>query len=377
MTIEFPCQNCLQPLRVPDTSAGKSARCPKCKALTPVPAVGGLVSGGVSLLAPLAGDGLGVRGGSADSARPAYPAVQQTATPAPTTPPAQPSANDALFAMLKAATTPQPLAPQPSASPFADPALPQTGPASSPIYGSGDGLGSPSSNAGAIVNPYASPAEAYASQTALAGADDRPGLPWEVEGPGIMSWWKTSQMCLSDSSHAFRLMRREGGIGSPLMFAVCGMMIGFAGQMLWQVPFLLFNAFAPGNAGAQRVALTEVLIEFGGGALVTLLFATFGVFVSAAIYHVALMAFGGARQSYETTYRVVAFTHGALAWLQVVPFIGGCIIFVMHFVCLINGLAQAHETTLGKAAAAVFLPLALCGAAAIALVILIVIAVQA
>jgi hypothetical protein len=285
--------------------------------------------------------------------------------------------------MLKAATTPQPLAPpanlpQTGASPFADPArtLPGGG-VSQSGYGGADGLGNPSYGSAASVNPYASPAEAYASQTAYAGAGDRPGLPWEIEGPGIVSWWKTSQICLSDSTHAFRLMRREGGIGSPLMFAVCGMMIGFAGQMLWQLPFLLFNAFAPGNAGAQRVALSEAAIELGVGAAATLLFSTFGVFISAAIYHVALLLLGGARQSYETTFRVVAFTHGALAWLQVVPIVGGCIIFVMHFVCLINGLAQAHETTLGKAAAAVFLPLALCAAAAIALVILVAIAVQA
>jgi hypothetical protein len=272
--------------------------------------------------------------------------------------------------MLKAATTPQPLAPPPSVSPFADRSgvFPATVPAANQF--------APAAPA-ASINPYASPAEAYASQTALTPAGDRPGLPWEVEGPGIMSWWKTSQICLSDSTQAFRLMRREGGIGSPLMFAVCGMMIGFAGWMLWQLPFLLFNAFAPGNAGAQRVALTDVIVEFGGGAVGTLLYATIVVFLSAAIYHVGLLLFGGARQSFETSYRVVAFTHGALAWLHVVPVVGGCIILVMHFVCLINGLAQAHETSLGKAAAAVFLPLAACFAAAMAIAIAIGIAVQA
>src|SRR3954454_9098726 len=37
MTIEFRCSQCNQLLRVPDTAAGKNARCPKCQALMLVP----------------------------------------------------------------------------------------------------------------------------------------------------------------------------------------------------------------------------------------------------------------------------------------------------------------------------------------------------
>jgi hypothetical protein len=360
MTIEFPCQNCLQPLRVPDTSAGKAARCPRCKAVTPVPAGG---------WERTADRGQKTEDRVREPAPQAYPSVHHSAPTQPTAPtssagPAAPSSNDALFAMLKAATTPQPppgaapFAPQPGMLPPASSASGQFAPAA-PLPGA------------ATINPYASPAEAFAPQLGYSPAGERPGLPWEVEGPGVVSWWKTAQMCLSDATQAFRLMRREGGLGSPLMFAVCGMMIGFAGQMLWQLPFLLIEAFGKGNAGGQQFALTEAMIEIGGGAVITILFATFGLFLSAAIYHVALLMLGGASQSFETTYRVVAFTHGSLAWLQVIPVVGGCIILVMHFVCLINGLAQAQETTTGKAAAAVFLPLLLCIAAVVGLAVVI------
>lgn len=38
MPIEFLCQNCSQQLRVPDTAAGKNARCPKCSTILSVPA---------------------------------------------------------------------------------------------------------------------------------------------------------------------------------------------------------------------------------------------------------------------------------------------------------------------------------------------------
>jgi hypothetical protein len=291
--------------------------------------------------------------------------VPQPPQPAPPAAGAAPSSNDALFAMLKAATTPQPLQPPSGMPPPSAAGGNEFAPVATPLAPAAPTF--PAAN----INPYASPAETYAPPTDFTAAGERPGLPWEVDGPGLVSWWKTSQLCLSDASQAFRLMRREGGLGSPLMFAVCGMMIGFAGQMLWQLPFLLIEAFGKGNAGGQQFALTEAMIEIGGGAVITILFATFGLFLSAAIYHVALLMLGGASQSFETTYRVVAFTHGSLAWLQIVPVVGGCIIFVMLFVCLINGLAQAQETTTGKAAAAVFLPLVLCIGAVVGLAVVI------
>ena len=37
MAIEFRCSQCNQLLRVSDQSAGKSARCPKCQTVVPVP----------------------------------------------------------------------------------------------------------------------------------------------------------------------------------------------------------------------------------------------------------------------------------------------------------------------------------------------------
>ncbi len=40
MAIEFRCSQCNQLLRVPDDSAGKNARCPKCQSLMTVPAAG-------------------------------------------------------------------------------------------------------------------------------------------------------------------------------------------------------------------------------------------------------------------------------------------------------------------------------------------------
>ena len=125
-----------------------------------MPAVG--LGASSTLPSPLAGEGLGARGPGLPSTRPTYPPVPQPpAVPVqPPAPPVPPSANDALFAMLKAATTPVPQQPQPLPPPAAGP-FSDSGRFSPPAV-------MPSlSPAPAAMNPYASPAEAYSSQTSI------------------------------------------------------------------------------------------------------------------------------------------------------------------------------------------------------------------
>jgi hypothetical protein len=277
--------------------------------------------------------------------------------------------------MLKEATTPRPSA----ASPWANnpapvpeaPAAPAYPYASSPVVGApssglptnpfGDGAkASPFAGPGVNLNPYASPspdASPYAPTYGSAPTDRR-GLPWETQGAGLSSWWQTSQMCLTEPSYAFRIMWRSGGLWSPMLFAICGMGIGFVGQTLWRLPLLFFTVNVQPNAGGQD-RLIEGLIEIAAGAVGTLVGATVGLLLYALIHHLFLMLFGGANFGFETTFRVVCYVHGTLAWLNVIPCVGGLIILVMFFVCMIQGLMHAHETTGGRAAAAVFVPIVL------------------
>jgi hypothetical protein len=204
-------------------------------------------------------------------------------------------------------------------------------------------------------NPYASPAAAYSPLAAASG--ERPGLPWEIKGVGFVSWWETAQLCLSETERAFSLMRQEGGFGPPLMYAVWGLLLGYFGQMVWSVPGMLLEIVG-GGPGNQQVGMEIVTFLILAG-LFAIGLATLGLLVSAAITHACLMLVGGARLGFETTYRVLAFSAGSVAWLNVIPCFGPLIYFVMSFVCPIQGLAAAHGTTAVKAAAAVLLPLVL------------------
>ncbi len=100
----------------------------------------------------------------------------------------------------------------------------------------------------------------------------------------------------------------------------------------------------------------------GSAAFIVLipLFVIIGLFIGSAVVHLCLMIVGGANQSFETTFRVLAFSQGSAGPLQMIPVCGGLISGVWGLVCSCIGLARAHDTDTGRAVLAVFLPLIVC-----------------
>src|SRR5438105_1123807 len=90
-------------------------------------------------------------------------------------------------------------------------------------------------------------------------------------------------------------------------------------------------------------------------------------FISSAILHLCLMIVGGAKQPFETTFRVVCFAGGSANPLLVIPICGGLIGGIWKIVLSCIGLARAHETDTGRAVLAVALPLIVCCGGALVL----------
>ncbi|MDP9186125.1 MAG: DUF4339 domain-containing protein, partial [Verrucomicrobiota bacterium] len=72
--------------------------------------------------------------------------------------------------------------------------------------------------------PQTPTAPAMIASTAGTTSPPRSGLPWdERHGKGLFSAFiETLQMVLSRPSDAFTAMRREGGLGEPLLYAMIG-----------------------------------------------------------------------------------------------------------------------------------------------------------
>jgi hypothetical protein len=320
MPIEFRCSQCTQLLRVPETAAGKSARCPKCQALMTVPSATAIVQSSGETPPP------------ADAFPPASPPEFGSAPPA-VPPPADPFPNL------------QPLSPKPASdNPFA-------------------GVGGPPEKGPADpMNPYASPAAAAYAYVPQYPGGPRPGLPWETQPKSFGTWWETTKLCLMQPSYAYRIMWQYGGLGSPLLHGLCGLVIGTFGQLLWTIP-LVVVAFVAGNRGQGGPEAAGMIgLQVGmqiGQALFWLAVAVALLFIGSAITHVCLMLLGGAKQGYETTFRVVSYSNGSTAWMNAIP-CGAFVLGIWTLVLNIIGLAEAHEIPASKAALAVFLPLIVC-----------------
>src|SRR5881396_1901952 len=190
-------------------------------------------------------------------------------------------------------------------------------------------------------------------------AAPRSGLPWdERQTKGLFNAFiETLQMVLSRPVAAFTAMKREGGLGEPLFYAIIGGTIGGVFAITYNFVLRSFTPFAD-----RHDALPHLFAGLGWIFLLVLtpLFVVIGMFVASAVLHVCLMIVGGAKQSFETTFRVVCFAEGSASPLLVIPFCGGFIVGIWKIVLYCIGLTHAHETDTGRVVIAVLLPLIVC-----------------
>ena len=211
----------------------------------------------------------------------------------------------------------------------------------------------------------AMPAPTLAGESTSFSAVPRGGLPWDQrQTKGLFhAFIETLQMILSRPNDAFNAMKREGGFGEPLLYLLIGGSFGFVIYFIYRLVFHSLGMFALGTLGNERDPFFY-LIGMGVGGFIFLIFVpvliVISAFINSAILHVCLMIVGGAKQSFETTFRVVCFSGGSVAPLLVVPICGIFVVGVWSIVLRCIGLARAHETDTGRAVLAVFLPLVVC-----------------
>jgi hypothetical protein len=168
----------------------------------------------------------------------------------------------------------------------------------------------------------------------------------------LQSFIDTARGALTDPVATFAQMRREGGLGPPLIYYIVGMLIGVIGSMIW-------NVMGIGGMPFGRTSGAEAM---GGIAMIVFIpiCATIGLFLGSLIIHFALGLFGGQKYPYETTFRTMAYAFGSAQPIGIIPFCGGIIGGVWGLIAAIIGLSQTQETSTGKAAAAVLTPTVIC-----------------
>ena len=216
----------------------------------------------------------------------------------------------------------------------------------------------PSATTGAGM-PGAAPTMSSEIATTTAATGARTGLPWENRSSStfINALFETIGMVLTRPNEAFGVMRREGGLGDPVLYAL---IMGTIGGIISFVFSMIMQGIGIGASDRSLGALMgagigSVFMLFLLPVMVVLF-----LFIAAGIGHLCLMIAGGANQSFETTLRVFAYGSGSANVFQLIPFCGGMIAGIYSIVVNCIGLARAHETDTWRAVVAVLLPVVVC-----------------
>jgi hypothetical protein len=200
------------------------------------------------------------------------------------------------------------------------------------------------------------PSSSGPTSTASAGG----GLPWEHrEQLGFFkAYLDTVIMVLTKPGEAFAMMKSEGDMMGPMLFALIGGCAGIIVSVLLQLALHSIGFMADRQSamfGMGALGLWSLGYIILSPVIVIVI-----MFIISGIFHLCLMMVGGAKKSFETTFRVVCFSSGSTYLLSMVPFCGGMVAGIWNIVVEIIGLARAHETDTGKAAMAVLLPIIVC-----------------
>ena len=222
----------------------------------------------------------------------------------------------------------------------------------------------PSAAAPPPVAPSAAAASAAATPSTSVVPTVAPlqqsGLPWDNrQSRGFLpAFFDTMVMVLTKPAEAFTVMRREGGFGEPLIYGLIGGCFGYAVYLMFML--LMPSLAVLGDRGNALGGMLGAGFGFIVAIVLVPVFITILLFVGALIVHVCLMIVGGAKQPYETTFRVLCFTVGSTYPLIIVPLCGGLVAGVWGLVVECIGLGRAHETDTGRAVLAVLLPVIVC-----------------
>jgi hypothetical protein len=188
------------------------------------------------------------------------------------------------------------------------------------------------------------------------GPAARSGPPWEARGYSVESFLATAKQALLEPAVFFSDMRREGGLGAPLVYGLLGFTIGLVVGSILQTSLATLPMIAVPSEVESMIGDLAVMLAL---IAISPFIAIISLFVSSAIYHVMLLLLGGAR-TFETTFRVVSYSAGSTGLIAIIPFCGGLVSAIWQIAAAIIGLARAHEISTGKAAAAVLLPAIIC-----------------
>src|SRR5918994_48592 len=205
---------------------------------------------------------------------------------------------------------------------------------------------------GGTQGPGGSPSEPSSPPPRTSGV--AAGGEFNYQDP-VQSFISTVQRVVLQPVDFYRGILRRGDFINPLIFAI----------ICYEVYTILSGIFAlagiAGRQGFGAFIISLILAPIG---------AAIGLFIGAGILHLLVMLIVGSGNSgYEATFRVGAYA-AVTSLVSWIPFIGG--ILALYGIYLgIVGIREMHNTTTGKAALVVLIPVAVLFLLVLALIALV------
>ncbi len=182
--------------------------------------------------------------------------------------------------------------------------------------------------------------------------------------PFLDRFFTTIKLALFSPGDFFSNYNFKSEIGSGILFVVLMGLISGTFGFVYNLVFRssIYSILAQwGNIPAKELQMQSMFAVFGGflGVILMPIAMVIGLFIMGGIYHLLLMIVKGAKNGFETTINVVAYTSAVMIF-SIIPFCGGVVAWLYRIILNIIGLAKTHETTTGKAAFAVLLPYLFC-----------------
>ena len=179
-----------------------------------------------------------------------------------------------------------------------------------------------------------------------------PEFPWPPrEDESVLTALATTwQESVFHPTDFFRRMPREFDFGWVLGYYLIVGVVAAGIGLFWGMVLgpSLMERLWPDNA----LQPANPIVDF----LLSPLFMLMGLFIGAAVIHLFLLVLRGAGHGFGTTLRVFCFSAGPFLF-EVIPFLGSPIGGIWSLVMTVIGLREAHETSTGKAVAAVLIPM--------------------
>jgi len=180
--------------------------------------------------------------------------------------------------------------------------------------------------------------------------------PWEKRSTygTAQAILQTVKAVLFSPISFFRRTDVAGGLIEPLAFGILVGSIAMMVEVFWQ--FLLTGETIPLIA---QIFFGPIALGFlfVGTMVFSPLVVVLILFVWSVMAHVCLMVVKGAKNGFEATFRVTAYSQAAHLW-GLIPFVGGFIGAIWFLVVQIIGLREIHEISYFKVIVAMLLALA-------------------